>query len=69
MAMRKSLGQFKGFVGVDLSERRVDVHLLPSGEQAGFSRGRRGIARLIGWLASKEDLLVVVEASGGLERV
>lgn len=67
--MSKSLGQLTGFVGVDLSEHWLDAHLLPSGEQARFSRDRRGIARLVAWLASKEDLLVVVEASGGLERV
>ena len=66
--MRKRLGQVEGFVGVDLSERWLDVHLLPSGEQAGFSRDRRGIARLVAWLASKGRLLVVVEATGGLER-
>ena len=53
---------------MDVSERRLDIHLLPSGEQAGFSRDRRGIARLVAWLASKGRLLVVVEATGGLER-
>lgn len=66
--MSKSLGQITGFVGVDVSERRLDVHLLPNGEQAWFSRDRRGIARLVAWLASKGRLLVVVEATGGLER-
>jgi transposase len=68
MVMSKSLGQVEGFVGVDISERWLDVHLLPSGEHAGFSRDRRGIARLVAWLASKGRLLVVVEATGGLER-
>jgi transposase len=68
MAMSKSLGQIKGFVGVDVSERRLDVHLLPNGEWASFSRDRRGIARLLAWLASQDRLLVVVEATGGLER-
>ena len=66
--MKKNLGQWKGFVGVDVSEGWLDVHLLPSGERAGFSRDRCGIARLIGWLASQARLLVVVEATGGLER-
>jgi transposase len=68
MVMRKSLGQVKEFVGVDVSEGGLDVHLLPGGERARFSRDRRGIARLVGWLASKGRLLVVVEATGGLER-
>ena len=66
--MTRTLGQGKGFVGVDVSEDWLDVHLLPSGEQAGFSRDRRGIARLLTWLASQERLLVVIEATGGLER-
>ena len=64
------LGQFGCFVGVDVSEARLDVHLLPeNGDRASFSRDRRGIARLIGWLASQERLLLVVEATGGLERM
>ena len=66
--MTNSLGQIKEFVGVDVSQDRLDVCLLPSGEQVGFSRDRRGIARLVAWLASRQRLLVVVEATGGLER-
>jgi hypothetical protein len=68
MVMRKSLGQVEGFVGVDISESWLDVHLLPSGERARFSRDRRGIARLVRWLVGKGRLLVVVEATGGLKR-
>jgi transposase len=68
MVMSNSLGQATGFVGVDVSERWLDVHLLPSGEQTGFSRDRRGITRLVAWLATMGRLLVVVEATGGLER-
>jgi transposase len=66
--MTNSLGQIKEFVGVDVSQDRLDVCLLPCGAQAGFSRDRRGIARLVAWLASQQRLLVVVEATGGLER-
>jgi len=66
--MRNNLGHIRCFVGVDISEARLDVCLLPGSERAEFSRDRRGIARLIGWLASQERLLLVVEASGGLER-
>lgn len=66
--MTNSLGQIKEFVGVDVSQDRLDVCLLPSGEQAGFSRDRRGMARLAAWLVSRARALVVVEATGGLER-
>jgi transposase len=68
MVMRNNLARFEGFVGVDVSVARLDVCLLPDGERADFSRDRRGIGRLVGWLASRERLLVVVEATGGLER-
>jgi transposase len=68
MVMINSPGRFRCFVGVDVSQDRLDVCLLPDGERAEFSRDRRGIARLVAWLASQERLLVVVEATGGLER-
>ncbi len=58
--------EFERFVGVDVSEARLDVHLLPDGECAGFGRDRRGLARLVAWLAGRQRLLVVVEATGGL---
>jgi transposase len=67
--MTNSLEPIKEFVGIDVSQERLDVCLLPGGERAEFSRDRRGIARLVAWLASRERLLVVVEASGGLERM
>jgi hypothetical protein len=38
MVMRKSLGQVESFVGVDISERWLDVRLLPQDERAPFSR-------------------------------
>ena len=66
--MRKSLEHCKGFVGVDVSQDRLDACLLPDSARAEFSRDRCGIARLLTWLASQERLLVVVEATGGLER-
>jgi transposase len=67
--MTNSLEQIKEFVGIDVSQDRLDVYLRPGGERAEFSRDRRGIARLVAWLASRERLLVVVEATGGLERM
>jgi transposase len=66
--MTKSLGQGKSSVGVDVSEAWLDVRVLPSNERTGFSRDRRGIARLVSWPVSQERSLVVVEATGGLER-
>jgi transposase len=66
--MPKSLGQPKTFVGVDVSERRLDVHLLPAGESAGVASDPGAIGRLVAWLGTCDRLLVVVETTGGLER-
>jgi transposase len=68
MVMRKAHDTIACFVGVDVSEARLDVHVLPTGEHAGFERNRLGIERLVAWLAGKRRVLVVVEATGGLER-
>ena len=63
-----SLAVFASFCGIDVSERRLDVHLLPDGSSTGFAHDSAGIGRLVAWLASRERSLVVVEATGGLER-
>jgi hypothetical protein len=52
MVMTRNL-EFEGFVGVDVSAARLDVHLLSDGEFAGFDRDRRGMAGLIAWLTSR----------------
>lgn len=67
--MTKRLGKPQTFVGVDVSEGRLDVHLLPEGESLSLSHDARSIGRLVAWLASKDRPLVVLEATGGLERM
>jgi hypothetical protein len=44
------------------------VHLLPEGAGTSFAHTTAGIGRLVTWLASRERLLLVLEATGGLER-
>lgn len=63
-----SLEAFARFCGVDVSERQLDVHLLPDGASYSFAHTEAGIGRLVTWLASRERPLLVVEATGGLER-
>lgn len=63
-----SLEAFASFCGVDVSERQLDVHLLPEGVGTSFAHTTAGIGRLVAWLASRERPLLVVEATGGLER-
>jgi transposase len=66
--MRTGQQQPREFVGVDTSERRLDVHLLPEGVAAGFTHDPGGIGRLLAWLGTRSVTLVVVEATGGIER-
>ena len=63
-----SLAVFASFCGVDVSERQLDVHLLPEGAGTSFAHTAAGIGRLVAWLASRERSMLVVEATGGLER-
>jgi transposase len=57
------------FVGIDISQNRLDVHLLPSGQRLSVGRDRRGLAALLRALRVLEGdvALVVLEATGGLE--
>ena len=63
-----NLEAFASFCGVDVSERQLDVHLLPEGAGTSFAHTTAGIGRLVAWLASRERPLLVLEATGGLER-
>lgn len=60
--------QPREFVGVDISERRLDVHVAPDGVATTFAHDAAGIGRLLAWLATRQTALVVVEATGGIER-
>ncbi len=68
MVMPKRLGQPQVFIGVDVSEQRLDAHLLPGSESLSLTHDARGIGRLVAWLASKAGPFVVLEATGGLEQ-
>jgi len=56
------------FVGVDVSKDKLDVCLLPGGEHRVFKNDAGGHGKLVAWLASGEEHLVVIEATGGYER-
>jgi transposase len=58
----------RAFIGIDISERRLDVHALPDGVATSFAHAPAGIGRLLAWLGSRAVALVVVEATGGIER-
>jgi transposase len=54
--------------GVDVSKRRLDAHVAPSGCFESFENDAVGIARLGAFCRRHEVQLVVMEASGGFER-
>jgi transposase len=55
------------FVGIDVSKARLDVHVLPSGEAFALGNDPPGISALCARLAGLGPVLVVLEATGGLQ--
>lgn len=56
------------FVGIDVSKARLDVAVRPSGESQSVSHDKAGIAALIKRLGEIQPSLIVLEATGGVER-
>jgi transposase len=54
--------------GVDVSKRRLDAHVVPSGAFDSFSNDAKGIAALAGFCRRESVGLVAMEATGGYER-
>lgn len=59
-----------GFViGIDVSKDRLDVHLLPTGENFGVARNAEGLDALIERLRPLKIDAIGVEATGGFEKI
>jgi transposase len=56
------------YVGIDISKSQLDVALLPSAEYWSEPNDEVGIARVIQRLGALSPTLIVLEATGGLER-
>jgi transposase len=56
------------YAGIDVAKDRLDVVLCPSGRYLRTSNEERGIGSLASWLREQHVALVVLEATGGLER-
>lgn len=56
-----------GFVGIDVSKDRLDVHLRPSGQTFAVPRDGPGLDQLLTRLRAGPPALVVLEATGGFE--
>lgn len=57
------------FVGIDISKKQLDVHILPFGDRHVFTRDSAGLDALGALLQPLAPTLVVMEATGGLETV
>ena len=58
----------EGYVGIDVSKAELVVAVRPSGERMTLANDRGGIKRLVERLNELKPKLVVVEATGGLQR-
>ena len=58
----------KMFVGIDVSKARLDVAILPSGESFAVDQTNCGLSDLLIRLSEVQPVLVVMEATGGLEQ-
>lgn len=56
------------FVGIDVSKERLDVSMRPSGERESITNDKAGIEALVQRLGGIRPTLIVLEATGGLER-
>jgi transposase len=56
------------FIGIDVSKDALDLHIRPSGEAQRFAYDEAGLAALITLLETKAPALILMEATGGLER-
>lgn len=58
----------QNFIGIDVSQSSWDVHLLPEGRSFSIRVDDGAFERLVKQLGSPEACLVVVEATGGVQR-
>lgn len=55
------------FVGIDVSKKRLDVALRPSGEVFAVTNNAQGLHQLVERLGPRQPTLIILEASGGYE--
>src|SRR5215831_6280330 len=56
------------FIGIDVSKARLDVAIRPSGQTESVSNDTAGIEALVKRLSENRPALIVLEATGGVER-
>ena len=56
------------FVGIDVAKAQLDIALRPSGERWAVPNDAGGVGTLVERLQALHPTLIVLEATGGLER-
>src|SRR4029079_18369725 len=65
---RRGADMNQTYVGIDVSKARLDVAVVPSGESFSSPNDDEGIEKVVGRLRELQPALVLLEATGGLER-
>lgn len=55
------------YIGIDISKKQLDVSERPSKQRRQYSRDESGIKQLVKELGERRPMLIVLEATGGLE--
>ena len=55
------------YVGIDVAKAQVDVAVRPTGDRWEVPHDEAGVRRLVSRLKTLEPVMVLLEASGGLE--
>ena len=57
------------FVGIDVAKAQLDIALRPSGERWSVPNDTNGVTTLVDRMQTLQPPLIVLEATGGLERL
>ena len=57
------------FVGIDVAKAQLDIALRPSGERWSVPNDPNGVTTLVDRMQTLQPTLIVLEATGGLERL
>jgi transposase len=57
------------FVGIDVAKAQLDIALRPSGERWTVPNDANGVTTLVERMQTLQPTLIVLEATGGLERM
>jgi transposase len=59
----------KTFIGIDVSQSHLDVHVRPAGLQRRFDNSKEGIAKLVVWIRPHAAERIVCESTGPYQKL